>query len=232
MHFLILFFTFFISFILPLKSLFASVEIEYQTDSSLSYSDRRSHVTTLWSLSQNQYLPSSFKSQIDGNSYSNLFGNDSIPLNEFSFFFRKQLRPFDLGLGLSYASGELSDRRVGDLVTLSLALRSLAFGVWLSDLYDEPYVVPFALIYISDSSLTEKDSLLNQSFNVTGSIWSKIGLHLQLSPLEPDVAKKAIHSIGLQNSFIDFYLLQGVTAPSQPNILTSLSWGMGLTLEF
>ena len=207
----------------------ALVETEAELNTLLPYKQRQVKSSLLFSIGQTQLYPSSYVSPYDGNSYTNLFGeNQTLPFSTLEFIVRQKWGWFDFGVGIHYGMGQTSSNKLGDPVSLNFSGPGLALGLWLNQIWDEPFVVPYLQYQYLQWSSEENSNLSGQRTMLMNSSAFKVGLQFQLNIFEKDLASRSLAAMGLQNTFLDIYLIQGLSKP----IHQETHWGGALTLEF
>lgn len=210
------------------------VEVESNLNPLQSYKERNHKSSRLFSLGVAYWQPYGFISKKDGNSFANLFGEDEqINCPEINIFFRRKFAYIDWGLGLVGGTGKISSNQIGEDVTLNLQYSGLKFGVWLNQVFSEPYLVPFFSYQYINLMLNEvsADQIVTQINSPSTQM--RIGLQLQLNWIEWVSSNRALASFGLQNTFLEgFYQMSGNVSSHQTLFDGGTQTGVALSLEF
>lgn len=224
--------------VFPTKAKAASdlVEVRTQDDIFQTYRERRNRHGFQFGVQYENYQPKNFSSAFDDTSYSDMFGNSNIAMmgGELGYKFNTAIGSFSALVG--YASGRISDSRIGETRTLDLKRTSLKAQYIADMIWPEPYVAPYGALgvyYVNGiEGITETGDEVSGKTQL-GTI-ATIGVLVQLNWLEPDTARGAYMEVGLQNTYLDLFLTQ-VGKPNgadDPELGTSFNWGAGLRFEF
>jgi hypothetical protein len=217
------------------------IEIEYPADRLVPYRERRSTWGFNFGLQVDQMLPDQYRSPIDDESYTNLFGSSTLNLTQGQLGVKYNFSLGSLGANLVLAAGEIQDSRIGNDVhidtdaDLQLTKMGLSFSYVMDNLFPEPYVAPYIEGQMFKMDWLEKTKQGVSKSGVTGiSTALTIGVLIQLNWIDSDGAFLAQESSGLQNTYLDLFVSQYNSSgdASDPNFQTDYNYGGGLRFEF
>lgn len=210
------------------------VEVESNLNPLQTYNERNHKVSKLFSLGVGYWQPYGFESQKDNNTFSNLFGEgEQINSPEISLWLRRKFAYLDWGIGLTAGTGKITSNKIGEEVTMNLQYSGLKLGLWLNQIFDEPYIVPFFTVQQVNLSLNEISAGQTVTQINTPSTQMRIGLQIQLNWIEWLSSNRALASFGLQNTFLEgFYQISSNTANNETLFDGGDQTGLALSLEF
>lgn len=207
------------------------VEIEYAPEIMLPYRDRRDSWSWIFAVRHEKYLPTGYTSELDGENYDFLFGDEPVGLVGLEGGGKYNLSFGSIAFSGSFGKGSLRDARSGAPTILELTKTSGHFGLWLDVLFKEPYVVPYAQVDVSYVDYSELVGRANSTGTSSALIGWTAGALLQLNWLDEDAALRALSGSSLNNTYLDLFMMQSQTN-SKPDLSTAMSWGAALKLEF
>lgn len=210
------------------------VEVESNLNPLQSYKERNHKFSKLLSLGVGYWQPYGFESSKDQNSFVQLFGEgEQINSPEINFWLRKKFMYMDWGVGVILGSGKISSNLSNEDLVLNFQYSGLQFGIWLNQIMEEPYLVPYFSIQQINLSISEQNQGQTLTEITSPSLHMRLGLQLQLSWLEWLSSNRALASFGLQNTFLEgFYQLSSNTINSKNLFNQGSQTGLALSLEF
>lgn len=210
------------------------VEVHIRQDTLASYKERRPTHGTYFSLSYEALEPINFQSMIDGVDYKSAFGTSTIPLIYFEIEYKYNFSLGGLALGFSLGQGSVSSNISGDERKIELGRMGVGAKYIGDNIWDEPYVAPYAGINLWQMSYKETTSSDSFSTTIQSGISYTLGLMLQLNWIDKGTSQQATFDYGIENSYIDIHASQYAKTESQdkPNLETDWILGAGLRLEF
>lgn len=214
------------------------IEIVYPAVRTAPYRERRGAWSTIFALNVDQVLPDKFRSQVNNESYQDLFGSTPVRLVQAEIGMKYNFPLGSLGAALLYGGGAVEDGHglaSGATDELELTKKGAAFSFVMDNLFPEPYVAPYieAQAYNFDwreSRTTQEKKTGSTAF---GSALT-FGALFQLNWLDSASALQAQDTIGLNNTYLDIFVSQYNSSESEsdPNFQTDLNYGAGVRLEF
>jgi hypothetical protein len=234
------------------------VEVNYSADQMATYKDRRSPWSVTFGFNVEQIYLSKYRSELDGATYEDLFGDTPIDLFQAELGAKYNLSFGSIGAAFRAGYGEIFDRRIASIVnqdtdaTLTLMKYSAVAGLYLDTLFSEPYFVPYVegevytFNWLEEAKNTPEDIL---PYGSTAPAFAfRFGGLIQLNWLDPDSAFTAMQTSGLENTFLDIFVSYyspssqafdgGNTAGweygngKDPDFTSEYNFGAGLKLEF
>lgn len=210
------------------------VEVHIPQDTLAPYKERRPTHGTYFSLNYEALEPSNFQSMIDGVDYKTAFGSSTIPLIYLELEYKYNFTLGGLSLGLSYGQGSVESSRSGDSRKIELGRMGIGAKFVLDNIWDEPFVAPYAGVSIWQMSFKESTSADSFSTTIPSGMSYTVGLLMQLNWIDKATAQRATFDYGLENTFLDVHATQYAKTDSadKPNLETDWILGAGLRLEF
>lgn len=210
------------------------VEVEVPQDVLANYRERRPHHGIYVGVTYEQFVPKEFISALDAKTYETMYGTDAIPLVGLGIDYKYNIAIGSLSLGVGAAMGSISDSRGGEDRKLDITKYALNARFTLDALMPEPYAAPYVGFSAYQMGVNDHNATTNKSETTAVGYAYTVGVLLQLDWIDYDVAKQATFNIGLENTFIDLYMIQYAKAGSEAdaNMETDMTFGAGLRLEF
>jgi hypothetical protein len=211
------------------------VEVQYPAEARASYRDRRGDWSPVIGINMSQVLPKRYYSQIDGNSYGDMFGaNKSLSLIQAQLGEQYNFRLGSFGASLDLGGGSVNGSGIGESRTLTLLKAGGALTYTMNNIWPEPYVAPYVSGEIYTFKYKEDGATDSKSGSTAAGMSFTVGLLVQLNWLDPESSLDARNSSGLNNIFLDLFAEQYNTSSSSAdaNFESDLNWGAGLKFEF
>ena len=212
------------------------VEVEYLPQSELPFKERKTNWTFLFGLGQEQVMPLGFTSSKDQSTYSNLFGENPVRIQQVTAGIKYNTSIGGLSAEGVLSSGTLRDNRSGLVRSLSLQKRGLQVGWVLDALTEDQLFTPYINGQLFELDYLDKGSASGNSSGTTApALGYGVGILIKLNSLDPtDTAIVAHRAYGLNNTFIDIFLSEynASSDNTDPQLQTATNWGIGLKLEF
>ncbi len=209
------------------------VEVHYPQDVLASYKERREDHGMYFSIGYEDLVLSKFISMIDSRTYKENFGSTGVALIRAGLEYKYNMQAGSLALGVEAGAGEVSGKDTTGDRKMS-AMKYGATAKFVADMiFDEPYVAPYIGISGWQMSVEDKTTTTSLKESVNGYNYS-LGLMIQLDWIDYNSAKHATFDYGLENTFIDVYATQYVSAGSgsDPDLSTDFILGANLRFEF
>lgn len=211
------------------------VEIVYGAETTVPYKQRRGNWSLVWALNMDQVVPGKYRSQVNNDSYTDVFGEDPVKLIQLEAGVKFNFALGSLGASVLGGAGSVTKGGTGPGDKLSLTKKGLSLNFFMDNLFQEPYVVPYlqGQMYNFDWKETRDNSLENAGTTGFGMAMT-FGALFQLNWLDPDTALKSMNAFGLQNTYLDLFVSQYNTSNSEedPDFQTDMNYGAGIRLEF
>ena len=210
------------------------VEVEVPQNTLADYRDRRLSHGMYVGLTYEQFAPKKFVSAIDAKTYSEMYGDEPIPLVGLNIDYKYNIGIGSLALGAGAAMGSISDSRSSEDRSLDVTKYAVNVKYTADVLMSEPYVAPYIGFSAYKMSVTDHSPATSKSETTSIGYAYTVGVLLQLDWIDYEVAKQATFNIGLENTFIDIYMTQYAKAgsDSEPNMETDMTFGGGIRVEF
>lgn len=202
-------------------------------DALTPYTLRRDSWTNTFSLGGSTYRPTNYESEHFDGTLEDVFGSSEMPMFEITFGFKKNL---SIGaLSLDVGAGYYSDTN-GDSV-LKLTLGTAAATLYLDNIFNEPYVVPYGTVGVAYVFYSEALAS-NEAGGGTPTMYAGGGLGLQLDWLDEQADVDSYEDFGLENTFLyiegRFYpnLIPGTSGTSPDFSSDKIAILSGLKFEF
>lgn len=210
------------------------VEVELLQDNLAPYKERREDHGAYIGIAYEALNLKNFISTLDSKSYSQLFGEEGVPLMRLMVDYKYNFSIGSVALGLDYGKGRLTDSLSGAERSLEISKYGLGLKFTADMILDEPYVAPYVGINFWQLGVTETSP--TDSFSATTQMGMNYtaGLLLQLDWIDYESAKNATFQWGMENTFIDVYVTQyaKTSAIDDPDTETGLLYGGGIRFEF
>lgn len=210
------------------------IEVQYEAESLAPYKKRRQTWAPVFGVNAGMILPTKYFSEIDGSSYSDMFGSKSIPLIQLQLGGQYNFALGSLGIMLEGGYGQVSGSGIGEDRTLTLTKKAASLTYTMNMLWNEPYFAPYVSAELLNFDYREEGTTLSASGSTSFTTAFTIGALIQLNWIDPDSALEARNSSGLNNIFLDVFATQYNTSNSttDANFQSDLNWGAGLKMEF
>ena len=211
-----------------------TIEVRVPANANAHYRERRTRFGYNLGFGYEQFAPDSYASPIDGVKYKQLFGSENVTLTEITGGLRMNFKAVSISAEALYGTGSMSSTASGDRVSLALTKKGGQATFAIDGFLAEPWVVPYASAEAFMFDYTEKSSLDTQSGSTSFTTAFKVGGLLQLNWIDTAAAHEAYVTSGLENAFVDIYMIQYNTSyrSTDPDLKTKWSMGLGLKLEF
>ncbi len=222
------------------------ITVERMKDPTLPYKQRRNPWGVLFSINYEQFSPTNYQSLVLNQNYETMTDNKSIPLIGAEFGVKYNFSLGSISALVGYSTGKI-DTPTASVDQISASITKVDLNMALDNLFDEPYVVPYAQVGLHSIDWTEKSlvgAVINEeSFITKWNVHYKAGLSFQLNWIEKSIdASSQEDSVrsGLENTYLDVFY-SSYAQPSQvANVngaegeadLQSSEIGAGLKLEF
>lgn len=213
------------------------VEVIYPAQSSRAYRDRRSSWSTMFAINVDQILPDSFRSQVNNDSYTTMFGKTPIKMLQAEIGTKYNFPLGSLGVNLMVGTGTVDDLHgtTGPGDSLDILKKGASLSFIMDNLFKEPYVAPYiqGQMYSFEWKESRNDGSERAGSTSLGMALS-FGFLIQLNWLDPESSTVALDSLGLNNTYLDLFVSQYNTSngESDPDFQTSMNYGAGLRFEF
>jgi len=210
------------------------VEVHYPIDVQAAYKQRRETSGFMFDLGYENVMLDRYVSIVDFTTfYQDMFGETEFPVINIGFSYKYNFLLGSLLASAGYGYGSISSDGSG--VSRSLTLKKMRGSVSyiMDNIFDEPYVAPYATFGMMNLGIEEKaaDAAFSHAVN---SMFYQAGLLFQLDWLDPSYTKKNIHELGLQNTYLDVFMAKYEPSADadDPNTSTDFMFGAGVRLEF
>ncbi len=222
------------------------ITVERMKDPTLPYKLRRNPWGILFAINYEQFAPTNYQSLILNQDYETMTGNKSIPLIGAEFGVKYNFSLGSISALMGYSAGKV-DTPTASVDQISASITKVGLNIALDNLFDEPYVVPYAQAGLHSIDWTEKSIVgavkSEESFVTDWNFHYKVGLSFQLNWIEKAIdsssQEDSVRS-GLENTYLDIFY-SSYAQPSQVAAvngaegeadLESSEIGAGLKLEF
>lgn len=207
------------------------VEVQIPQDNLAPYKERRETHGVYFGMDYEAINFKNFISTLDGMSYKDLFGEDTVNLVQAGLDYKFNFSLGSVSAGLFYGMGKVD---ADGSRSLEISKYGAAFRFMADMIMSEPYVVPYLGISAWQMGISEKSA--TDSFSATTQMGYNyaLGFLIQLDWIDYDTAKETTFNWGLENTFLDVYATQyaKTEAPDDPNTETDFTYGAGLRFEF
>ncbi|UXR65759.1 hypothetical protein EZJ49_05790 [Bdellovibrio bacteriovorus] len=207
------------------------VEVQIRQDNLAPYKERRETHGVYFGLDYEAVNFKNFISTLDGMSYKDVFGEDTVNLVQAGFDYKFNFFLGSLSAGLFYGMGRVD---ADNSRSLEISKYGAAFRFTADMIMNEPYVAPYVGLNVWQMGVSEKSA--TDSFSATTQLGYNytVGFLIQLDWIDYDTAKESTFNWGLENTFLDVYATQyaKTEAPDDPNTETDFTYGAGLRFEF
>lgn len=207
------------------------VEVQIRQDNLAPYKERRETHGVYFGLDYEAINFKNFVSTLDGMSYKDVFGEDTVNLIQAGMDYKFNFSLGSLSAGLFYGMGKVD---AGNSRSLEISKYGAAFRFTADMIMNEPYVAPYIGVNVWQMGISEKSA--TDSFSATTQMGYNytLGLLIQLDWIDYNTAKESTFNWGLENTFLDVYATQyaKTEAPDDPNTETDFTYGAGLRFEF
>ncbi len=224
-----------------------SVVLESAPEYDLSYKNRRGRHGVLFSISMEKYYPLDYYSLFRDAYIENVTGENDIDLLAVEIGYKFNFALGSISVLGNIAQGTAQEKKA--LITRSISVRrqGLSVGLALDNIFNEPYVVPYGQVgghqFLVDEHYGDESDAITTSISTN----YKIGLLFQLDWIEraidPTTHLRGMQSSGLQNTYLDIYMMAHQSSPDlfDPTVADSVGdpdmgndpqYGVGLKMEF
>ncbi len=213
-----------------------TVTIIEKKDPYKDYLLRRTNWGWVIGFEQQNFLPSTYSSPIDGSEYSEVYGKKSA-LGTGAKLLLKFNGSFGSAMvGPDFSTGKTSSSFSGDARTLNYTQIGARLQINLDSLFSEPYVVPYGAYRFSQFSFNESSTNTPGDYKTTASLVTgqTLGVLLQLNWIDPDTAHLGYWNYSLENTYVDIFITRWdkPASTTDPDASSDFALGFGLTLEF
>lgn len=211
------------------------VEVQYEAEALAPYRLRRRSWSPIIGINVSALVPKKYFSQIDGNSYQDMFGaNTMIPLVQAQLGTQYNFTAGSIGGSLNVGYGSVTGSGIGEQRTLRLIKIGGALTYTMNNIWDEPYVAPYISGEVYTFNYSENGATDSKSGHTAAGMAFTLGLLFQLNWIDPHSSLDARNSSGINNVFLDLFAQQYNTSSSSSdaNFESDLNWGAGLKFEF
>lgn len=216
-----------------------TIEVRVPASPIASYRERRAKTGYKFGFSTENLSPDSYRSPNDGSKFKDLYGKELIPLFQFSGGAQYNFSKASAGLGLIYGTGKLSTR-VRDAngimrdTSFSVVKKGFDATLTLDGLIPEPWAAPYVSAQAFIIDFSEQATLTKTSGSTSFSTALQVGGLIQLNWIDRESSRVAYNASGMENAFLDIYVIQYMSSlkTSDPNFSTPWTMGLGVKLEF
>ena len=238
----------------PQDSGSGSVSIERQVDLSVFYKKRRSNHGVIFGLGAEKFYPKKMLSLLDDVTIDRILANKPINLVTLELGYKYNFLFGALSLTYGYAKGKGTGDFNSSTRSMDFQRQTLSASYYADNLLNEPWVVPYGSVGISQFTLAEEEytaaaTVADDSITTDFSLNYKVGLLIQLNWIESGIDNsthyEGLKSSGLENTFLDIHLswydpTQNLYDPSKhiatkendPDLRAEAQLGIGIKLEF
>jgi hypothetical protein len=224
------------------------VILEKAPDYSYSYLKRRVTHAALFSVIYEKFYPLDYRSQFNDGHIEDIIGEDRVDLVGVEIGYKYNFSLGSLAALGTYAAGAIDGSLNGSERNLAFTKYGISLNYALDALLEEPWLVPYVQAGAHQFVVAESD--ITGDLEATSSIAAnyRIGLLFQLDWFEnymDDSARaERLSSSALENTFLDIYATEYLASSNaidpasqlgtegDPNLHSSLEFGVGLKLEF
>lgn len=223
------------------------VIIESQTDLTTSYKKRRGKHGVLFSLNYEKFYPYDYYSLFRDGYIDQIFGTSEISLMGGEVGYKYNFTLGSIYVSANYAQGKESATVEKVERSLQFRKQGLSVGLALDNIMEEPWIVPYAQVGAHQFLVEETNGEESDSVTTGIAMNYRFGLLFQLNWLEqsidPSTHTDGLRSSGLQNTYLDFYMVahessselfnpNDATSTGDPDLKTELLYGLGIKMEF
>ena len=222
------------------------IEVEYSPNADLPYRERRQAWAFIWGFNLVTMYPNKMMTNTDTSAnpgqikFADRFYNQNLYLYQLEALAKVNFSLGSIAAGILIGAGDLSLPESGSAIgKTGGSLRLIKGGgsayLFLDSIFSEPYVVPYVGAHMAQ--MTYRDVYIKDSIERSGtngfSAAIQAGFLFQLNALDRATAFKARKSFGIENTFIDLFVLQHSSNPNsgQPNLTTNFDYGFGFRVE-
>lgn len=228
-----------------------AIAVERMYDSSLPYKLRRTENGVLFSVNSEKFYPLDYISQFKDVYIEDILGTDRINLLSLEIGYKRNFSLGSAAILFGYSNGKKTGGVGGFERQLEVTRQSLSLNYAMDNFFNEPWVVPYVQggIHSFDviESSTPPSGYVSKSATTGLSYNYRFGLLFQLNWIEkaidPTTQSEGLRSSGLENTFIDLYVIDHTSLAKhydistvgdegKPNLTSGLEMGIGLKLEF
>jgi hypothetical protein len=210
------------------------VELHYPIDVQAHYKQRRETHGFMFDVTYENVMLDRYVSIVDFTTfYQEMFGDSEFPVVNLGFSYKYN---FVLGSFLAtfgYGMGSIADDASGVKRSLELKKMSGSVTYIMDNMFDEPYVAPYATLGLMNLGISESAADTTYSHAVNAMFY-QAGLLLQLDWLDPSYSKRSIREYGLQNTYLDLFMskYEPSSDATDPDTSTDFAFGAGIRMEF
>lgn len=221
------------------------IEVEENVLPGTSYRDRRTPHGFIFGINYRSYYPVNYNSAFDNVAIQDFFGSHPLQIPEVSLGYKYNFSLGSLGVTFHYASGSDESEYNGNSRYLAVDIYEGNLNLYLDNLMNEPYVVPYAGVGLQQLQVKEQSADLDMKSNSSGlSLTYRFGLMFQLNWLDKKTAEEGYREIGLENTYLDVYLVSNssggdvaedttdINGSQRPDVSSDMQLGVGLKIEF
>lgn len=228
-----------------------AIAVERMYDASLPYKLRRTENGILFSINSEKFYPLDYVSQFKDGYIEDFLGKDRINLLSLEIGYKRNFSLGSAAILFGYANGKKMGSLAGIDRQLEVTRTSLSLNYAVDNIFNEPWIVPYAQggIHSFDvlESSTPPSGYVSKKATTGLSLNYRFGMLFQLNWIEkaidPTTQSEGLRSSGLENTFIDLYVMDHTSLgdhydintvgdAGKPNLTSGFELGIGLKLEF
>lgn len=107
-------------------------------------------------------------------------------------------------------------------------------GLIFDDIFQEPYVAPYAEIGVNQFTFSDDGDLDSDSGKLSPSFSYAVGIMIQLNAFDSHNSVEGRRYLGPENAYLDLFINQSMASSNEddPDFSTPVNYGLGLRLEF
>lgn len=201
-----------------------------------TYKERRTTHGLLFSLARPSVLMDNM-STIENDTetfYEDLYGDTPVAFPEIFIGYKLNLPLVALHFDVGYAVFETTEGISGQKRSLKIERPTARAGLILDDLFDEPYVAPYVNASVWQMLVTESNEVDEVSYTTDFGFTYSAGALIQLNWIDKNAAFQARKNFGIQNTYLDLFVLNQQTTLDEedPDTSTELTFGAGIRIEY
>jgi hypothetical protein len=211
------------------------VEFHYPIEVNTPYRERRETSGFMFSLGYENILLDRYVSIVDFTTfYQEMFGESEFPVYEINLSYKANFSIGALTANFGLGYGSISDDALGVVRSLTLTKYSVSGSYIMDAIFEEPYVAPYLTAGMMRIGLEEKMADTTEVGNIDMLYFYQAGLLFQLNWLDSTISKKNIIDYGLENTYLDVFVVKFEPSSdvNDPDTSTDFSIGAGIRLEF
>lgn len=210
------------------------VELHYPIEVTAPYKQRREDHGFMFALGYENVMLNKYVSIIDfTTAYQHMFGETEFAVANIDLSYKYNFALGSLTATGGFGYGAISDNASGTERKLALTKLRASVSYIADNIFDEPYVAPYITGGMMNLGIEEKAGDAAEKHAVD-TMFFQAGLLFQLDWLDPSYSKRTISDLGLQNTYLDVFVMQYAKSSDavDPNTSTDYSYGAGIRMEF